>query len=120
MSSNKSLKDRQERIPLQVLINYEIDNKKVTMFCSNLSEGGVFIETTKPSPVGTRMKLSFSLPIEKKTFTLDAKVVWVTQVRSAASECGMGCQFENVDAETQKLIDKALSYFQKMLGKKNV
>ncbi len=119
MTTAKKQKDRQQRIPLQVLISYDYDGKTITMFCSNLSEGGVFIETIKPAPVGTKLKVNFSLPVEKKSFSLDAQVVWTSPSKSATSEQGMGLQFQNVDAVTQKMIDRALSYFHRMLGDKN-
>jgi uncharacterized protein (TIGR02266 family) len=115
----KPLKDRRKRIPLQVLISYSHEGKLVTMFCSNLSEGGVFIETIRPAPVGALLQVNFRLPIEKQSFSLQAQVVWVCPARTATSEQGMGLQFLNVDESTQKLIDRALSYFQRMLGDKH-
>lgn len=118
-TNSTGFKDRQERLPLQVLIHYEIDQKPVTMFCSNLSQGGVFIETSSPSPVGAKLRVNFSLPFEKNSFSIESTVMWVQNGKSKAGNPGMGLKFDELDQETKLKIDKAISYFQKLLGKKN-
>lgn len=109
------LKDRKYRVPLQIMVAYEADNRKVTMFCSNLSVGGVFVETTTPAPVGSKLEISFALPNGMESFSVHSKVIWHRVDASGEQPPGMGLEFENVDEKTSGLIKKAIALFRRMI-----
>lgn len=115
MARGKIKKERDLRIPLQILIEYQADNKKINMFCSNLSVGGVFVETTTSAPLGTKLKLSFTLPTEDTVFTIDSKVMWIRKADDGDAKAGMGLEFENVDEETKSLIVRAIAYLKDVI-----
>ncbi|MGH7269232.1 MAG: TIGR02266 family protein [Polyangiaceae bacterium] len=47
---------------------------------TNISEMGIFVKTTDPLPVGTRMVMSFSPP-GVEPFKLEGKVAWINALR---------------------------------------
>jgi Tfp pilus assembly protein PilZ len=43
---------------------------------SDLGEGGAFVDTSNPLPVGTRLTYRFSLPADSEPVRGEARVVW--------------------------------------------
>ena len=68
--------------------------------CENISQGGAFVRTARPSPVGTRLQLSMRLPSGDE-LTGPAVVVTV-------KEGGMGVRFE-LSADAQERLAVALA-----------
>lgn len=116
MEKSKKKVERPERIPLQVLISYDKGDKPVKMFCQNLSTGGIFIETVEFVPKGTLLTINFTLPMEKESFNIDSRVVWLKQA-DASGPAGMGLEFENIDQATISKIDAALEYFKQIINR---
>jgi type IV pilus assembly protein PilZ len=61
---------------------------------ANISEMGIFVRTTEPLPVGTKLDLSFSPP-GHEPFNLEGHVAWVNKVRANGDNPnpGMGVRF---------------------------
>jgi len=70
--------------------------------CSNVSRGGLFIETTEPYPVGEQVHLEFNLPGQYEPVRVLARVVSVLNEDTAAENM-MGNGFEFVDAKDEDL-----------------
>lgn len=92
---------RAERIP----INLEFAAMPSATYISDLSEYGVFVHTDEPAPMGTKLKLRF-------TVLLDDPVIitaegWV--VRHQHGPTGMGIEFTDLDPETILRINDAVS-----------
>lgn len=70
---------------------------------TNISAMGIFVQTTKPLVVGTRLMLSFSPP-GHKPFKLEGKVAWVNKVRDDGDNPnpGMGVRFNKLSPEDRE------------------
>jgi len=64
------------RIPVPVYLEAFTESFPVGIL-KNVSEEGMFIQSTEPKEVGTRMDLSLKLPGSEEKIQLTAEVVWV-------------------------------------------
>jgi hypothetical protein len=64
------------RIPVPVYLEAFTESFPVGIL-KNVSEEGMFIQSTEPKEVGTRMDLSLKLPGSEDKIQLTAEVVWV-------------------------------------------
>ena len=64
------------RIPVPVYLEAFTESFPVGIL-KNVSEEGMFIQSTEPKEVGTRMDLSLKLPGSEAKIQLTAEVVWV-------------------------------------------
>lgn len=98
-------KRRQRRIPVELWIEVEGDGELYFQRASNLSTGGAYFTQTFPLPVGTQVKLRFSLPGEEAQIECDGEIV-------NAKELGMGVRFVGIqDADVRRieaLIDRQM------------
>jgi type IV pilus assembly protein PilZ len=76
---------------------------------SNISEVGIFVRTTDPLPVGTRMLLHFSPP-GMRTFSLAGQVQWINPVRALGENLnpGMGIRFLELTPDDREQIVEAI------------
>ncbi len=77
---------------------------------TNLSQGGIFIESKNLIKAGTRMILEFKLPNQEGTIRAYGEVKWVTRAKASKSSkrakpaIGMGVQFINIHETYRKEI----------------
>jgi molecular chaperone DnaK len=79
-----------------------------TRFASNLSRGGVFIQTREPKPVGTAVAFELRLSTGEKVIRGEGQVRWVEAEDPGATPPrvpGMGIQFTKLDAASRTLVD---------------
>jgi type IV pilus assembly protein PilZ len=88
---------RTERTALVVRVDYSTVDTFFSEFTTNINEGGMFIETDSPSPLGTRVLVQFLLPGTDDPLKLDGRVVWASPPDGSAEGPGMGIEFENLD-----------------------
>ncbi len=86
--------------PARARIEYATEAELRSDYVSNLSQGGAFVRTAAPSPVGTQLTLEVKLP---GGFELRAP----STVVFASSE-GMGVKFE-LDAENEAILSSAMA-----------
>jgi type IV pilus assembly protein PilZ len=87
---------------------------------TNISEMGIFVRTTDPLRVGTRLRLSFAPP-GAEGFKLEGVVAWLNPVRIGGDNPnpGMGIRFTSLSAdERERLVDviRSLTYLREMPG----
>lgn len=77
----------------------------VESYSKNLSEGGIFVRTDNPLPVGSVVKLQISLVHQSLTY-LEAKgeVVHVVNKPGRGHERGMGIRFVKMCKESRKFL----------------
>lgn len=97
---------RHSRVSTRLRCWCEGENVTVYARVGNLSEGGLFLRTSTPMPVGSRTTLRFRGPNgegEVDEVSAEAVVVWT---RSSAGDqpAGMGLQFVPMDATRLELI----------------
>jgi type IV pilus assembly protein PilZ len=70
---------------------------------TNISEMGIFVQTTDPLRTGTCLRLNFAAP-GSDSFQLDGKVAWVNPVRDDGDNPnpGMGIKFVNLQPEQRE------------------
>jgi type IV pilus assembly protein PilZ len=72
----------------------------------NISELGIFVQTTDPLPVGTSLTLRFTAPRSAEMFVLEGKVQWVNTLRPLHDNPnpGMGIRFSQLTAPDRERI----------------
>jgi uncharacterized protein (TIGR02266 family) len=87
---------KHERAPLRLQLNYRDVRGESFLFESstNISKGGIFIETDAPLPVGTHLVIRFDVPGRKRTVEAEGDVKWVNS-RSSPNP-GMGVAWKKL------------------------
>jgi uncharacterized protein (TIGR02266 family) len=87
--------------PARAVIEYATDQELEADFIENLSQGGAFIRSSRPHPVGTSVALDFRLP--------NGAELKATAVVAFASANGMGVRF-TLDAESEATLQAAIAH----------
>ena len=85
------------RIPVRYLYNECIFNN----FIVNISQGGCFIETQKPLPVGEKFLMDIQMD-------RNAESIWIKGEVTNANRMGMGIEFEKVNSALLGKLGKLL------------
>ena len=75
---------------------------------TNISEMGIFVRTTDPLKLNTKLRLSFAPPGGEQPFQLEGCVAWVNCVRENGDNPnpGMGIRFVDLQPdERERLVD---------------
>ena len=106
--NSKNVKDNrhENRIPIQLLVDYQCDGHYLFDFCKDLGTGGVFIETSKPLEMGSIVELTFTIPDSKETLETKGTVIWVQhEIPERDLTPGMGVQFDTFSADQRKVLE---------------
>lgn len=87
--------------PARAVIEYATDQELEADFIENLSQGGAFIRSTHPQPVGAAVALGFRLP--------NGAEIEAQAVVAFASAGGMGVRF-TLDAEGEAALQAAIAH----------
>jgi type IV pilus assembly protein PilZ len=76
---------------------------------TNISEMGIFVRTTDPLKVGTKLRLCFAPP-GGDAFTLEGAVAWVNRLRADGDNPnpGMGVRFVGLQLEDRERIVESI------------
>jgi len=96
---------RAERADLVVRVDYQTVDELFSEFARNINEGGLFVESETPHPVGTRVDLQFQLPGSGEPVQVSGSVVR-TSPGSADEPSGMGIVFDDLDTQTRQHINE--------------
>jgi len=96
---------RTERADLVVRVDYQTVDEFFSEFARNINEGGLFVESETPHPLGTRVDLQFQLPGSDEPAQVTGTVVR-TSPGSADEPSGMGIVFDDLDRQTRQRIDQ--------------
>jgi type IV pilus assembly protein PilZ len=76
---------------------------------ANISQMGIFVKTTEPLPIGTRLVLTFAPPSAAgqeahESFKLDGEVAWINAVRPGGDNPnpGMGIRFVDLTLDDRE------------------
>jgi type IV pilus assembly protein PilZ len=95
---------RAERADLVVRVDYQTVDEIFSEFARNINEGGLFVETETPHPLGTRVDLQFKLPGNDEPLQVSGSVVR-TAAGSADEPSGMGIVFDELDTRSRQRIN---------------
>jgi uncharacterized protein (TIGR02266 family) len=80
----------------------------------DLSEGGLFVATYIPQPIGTELSVSFVLP-GGASISTPAIVAWIRQGQDSGAEPGMGLRFFRLEDKERAAIERFLKIRPPML-----
>jgi type IV pilus assembly protein PilZ len=96
---------RAERADLLVRVDYQTVDEFFSEFARNINEGGLFVESETPHPLGTRVALQFQLPGSDEPAQVSGTVVRTTD-GSDNEPPGMGIEFDHLDGQTRQRVDQ--------------
>ena len=114
--TSDALTQAPNRQHIRVQVNREFDSieEYIAEYVSNVSQGGVFIRSKNPLPMGTRVELRFSVIVD------DVEIVEgegeVVRVDRTTQNMGMGVAFTRLSAESKQVIDLILTRALDQLG----
>jgi uncharacterized protein (TIGR02266 family) len=72
-------------------------DEKRTATTRNISLGGVYVETSQPFPLQTRLQIRFTIPTHPEPIEVRGEVRWV-EPGDVDQPCGMGIRFQGLRA----------------------
>ena len=93
-AGSKSESDRRSsvRLPIEMWVEELTEGNQVFRRAGNLSRGGLHLDHTIPMPVGSRVRLRFTLPGDTAPIQVSAEIVSI----STNSVLGMGVKFVDI------------------------
>jgi uncharacterized protein (TIGR02266 family) len=115
-SSKGQRRDQRLHHELLVAHRYSTVQGFITDWATNISKGGIFINTRKPQRVGSTIRLIISLPDAAFPFELTGRVTRVNEFDNPANEVpGMAVEFLDVDDEKRMRIERFVDRLRKEL-----
>lgn len=97
-------KRKHPRIDVWIEVTFKSSNEFVTSYMSNISKGGVYIQTEDPMDLGTVLALTFQLPGQENLIKIKGKVVWYNPP-GGMKVPGMGVQFAEMPEEDRHILE---------------
>jgi len=91
-----------ERAPLNVEVTLDSDHTFYAGVTSDIGEGGVFVATYVPPPIGTLVRLSLTLPSQGE-WLVTGVVRWVRDLRTQNDDLPSGCGIQFVEVPREAL-----------------
>jgi uncharacterized protein (TIGR02266 family) len=88
---------RFRRRTVRIAVRFAVHAEEREATATTLGAGGLFVQTDRPLPRGTRLVVRFSLPGGSEAFELTARVVFA-QEPGASGSAGMGLEFTDAHA----------------------
>ena len=96
---------KSQRTDLVVRVDYQTVDELFSDFARNINEGGIFVETETPHPLGTGVDLQFRLPGGDEPIRVKGIVVHVSDGEDGESP-GLGIEFDSLDGPTRQRINQ--------------
>ncbi|HEY8367954.1 MAG TPA: TIGR02266 family protein [Thermodesulfobacteriota bacterium] len=91
---------RWPRAALVAEITLAADSPPILRQITDLSHGGLFVDSPTPLPEGTAVRLRFALPGQTSPMTIEARVAWTQP------HIGMGLRFTKLHPADKRAIDQ--------------
>jgi uncharacterized protein (TIGR02266 family) len=92
---------RSARMPIEMWVEDLTDGGVVYRRAGNLSRGGLYLDQTIPLPIGSKVKLRFTLPEDTVVVTVTGQIVSI----NSRERLGMGIKFLDLDDAMQTRIE---------------
>ena len=99
---------KSERADLLVRVTYTNVDELFSEFASNVNEGGIFIETDNPEPLGSSVALQFKLPGSDEPIEVVGIVVRTSDGSRPNDPSGMGIEFGDLNAGARQRINQLI------------
>jgi type IV pilus assembly protein PilZ len=98
------------RADFVVRVNYQTVDSLFSEFARNINDGGIFVETDAPQPIGTNVELEFKLPGADRPIEVVGNVVRSISTDQVDSDGvpGMAIEFENLDSDVRQQINEII------------
>lgn len=94
-----------QRHAVRLLIDYEAKDSFKSDYTTDISGGGLFIQTHAPLLIGTEMELKIAFPRIPKFIEIKGVVVWINENPTSNKPPGMGIKFIGLKEEDRRFID---------------
>jgi uncharacterized protein (TIGR02266 family) len=94
---------RSTRVHHEVMVGVSSAEGTFSGWGTNLSAGGVFVNSHHAPPIGTRVSVLLQLPGHAEC-KLNGRVAWAQASGPGVDEPGMGIEFVEPDESTRKLV----------------
>ena len=110
MTKSSRERRRERRVPVQIQIRYQTVDGFFQDYMRNLSLGGIFIETAKPLPMNTKLRVEFCLPEMSNPIVADGVVVHTLRVGENRNPgvSGMGIRFAELEMSSRQVLEAYL------------
>ncbi len=90
--------DRHKRVALSVDVTMVSESNFYTGLANNISEGGLFVATYMPPPVGTVVEIAVELGMSKQaaSFNIRGQVQWIRSADESSEGVPAGCGLQFV------------------------
>jgi uncharacterized protein (TIGR02266 family) len=106
MRDEPSPSERRQHDRVPINREFDVIEEYIAEYVSSISQGGVFIRSKNPLPMGTRVTLKFSVIVDDvETVEGEGEVV---RVETDPEEMGMGVAFTRLSAGSKDLIDRIM------------
>jgi uncharacterized protein (TIGR02266 family) len=117
MTRQASNQRKSNRLYHELPVAYRSVGSFLTDWATNISQGGLFINTRHPLPVGTQVKILIQLPVAAFPVDLVGRVTRVTEFGNEANVMpGMGIEFTDVDAPKREQLEAFVQKLRAELG----
>jgi uncharacterized protein (TIGR02266 family) len=100
-------KRRATRLHHEIPVAYRSVGSFLTDWSTNISRGGLFINTRKTLPVGTSVRILVQLPGASFPFQLEGRVTRITEFDNRANMVpGMGIEFIDVEEGRRRELEE--------------
>ena len=98
------------RADFVVRVNYQTVDSLFSEFARNINEGGIFVETEIPQPLGTNIELEFKLPGADRPIEVIGNVVRSIGPDQVGSDgvVGMAIEFDNLGSDVREQINEII------------
>ena len=98
------------RVPVNLLVRVKYQSVRDFMehFATNISRGGMFLQSRKPYPRGTSITFELRLKNDKVVLKGEGQVAWTREPETTRppKSPGMGVKFVRLDDASRQLVDK--------------
>ncbi len=106
--SEDSRKQQRKLVGLLVKLQHKGLDEFAAKYATNLSEGGMFIRTREPKPIGTELNFKVEIADGQRVLQGIAIVRWVRPANDPGGPQGMGLEFLKLDDASRALVDRML------------
>ncbi len=102
-------KRRFKRVKHVFRVDYSTPEALFNEFADDISEGGLFIKTKTPLPIGSEIILEFVLPLLEEPIRVRGRVEWHTELPWVRKRIpGMGVSFQDLSPADKEKINEVV------------
>lgn len=102
---------KHQRIPCGVRVEFRSASAFLIAYATNLSRGGIFVETVEKPAIGSQLNLSLEVP-GHGSVSVPARVAWTRDFPESGGPPGIGLEFLEVVGEVGTVIDQLVGAFE--------